>query len=126
MFRYILKKIPTAPLASTVCVGVGLSAGTYMLYNFNENNFHPHLAFNYSRRLYPASAEYPNLVKNRNIMARNMNKSLYAKLRDFYTSNGFSIDDAIQTGVDNIGSFSSSGIVAGDEESYIVGSIQYL
>jgi hypothetical protein len=44
---------------------------------------------------------------------------------DFYIYNyfqiiGFTIDDAIQTGVDNIGQFSHTGIVAGDEESYEV------
>lgn len=74
--------------------------------------------YNYSRRFYPASSEYPDISKNRNIMARNLNKRIYAKLRDYRTSNGFTIDDAIQTGVDNVGNFSSSGCIAGDEETY--------
>ncbi len=45
---------------------------------------------------------------------------LYAKLRDLRTPNGFTIDDVIQTGVDNVGKFSTTGCVAGDEESYKV------
>ena len=76
--------------------------------------------YNYSRRYYPASSEYPELKRNRNIMARNLTPQLYAKLRDLRTPNGFTVDDAIQTGVDNIGKFSLTGIVAGDEESYQV------
>lgn len=81
-----------------------MRAGTYSL--------------NTSRRYYPASAEYPDLTRNRCIMARNMDKSLYAKLRDRVTANGFTIDDVIQTGVDNPAKFSFTGAVAGDEQSY--------
>lgn len=54
--------------------------------------------YNYSRRYYPAAAEYPDVAKNRNIMARNLTKHMYARLRDLRTPNGFTIDDAIQTG----------------------------
>ncbi len=57
-------------------------------------------------------------------MARNLSLNLYARLRDLRTPNGFTLDDAIQTGVDNIGKFTYTGIVAGDEESYEVKRLQ--
>lgn len=96
-------------------------AGTIIYKNFTENNptLQPHYALtNNSRRFYPASAEFPDVKKNRNIMARSLNEQIYAKLRDVKTSNGFTIDDAIQTGIDNIGKFSTTGCIAGDEETY--------
>jgi len=96
--------------------------GCGVLKNFSDNSptTKPHYAANYSRKFYPGSAEYPDFKKHRNIMARNLNENLYSKLRDLRTPNGFTIDDAIQTGVDNIGKFSTTGCVAGDEESYKV------
>lgn len=47
---------------------------------------------------------------------------LYAKLRDRKTPRGFTLDQAIQTGVDNPGHpfIKTVGMVAGDEESYEV------
>ena len=47
---------------------------------------------------------------------------LYAKLRDRKTPRGFTLDAAIQTGVDNPGHpfIKTVGMVAGDEESYDV------
>ena len=113
MYKKILSKFPL----KTCAVLVGGAAGFEI---YNELNSKPHFAFNYSRRFYPASAEYPDIARHKNIMARNLSKSLYAKMRDLRTSNGFSIDDAIQTGVDNPGRLSSTGVVAGDEETYKV------
>ena len=116
MYRNFLNKFPIKLCAAVV--------GSTVLYkNFTEFNrlpMHASTGINASRKFYPASAEYPDLTKNRNIMARNLNKNLYAKLRDRFTPNGFTIDDAIQTGVDNVGTFSFTGIVAGDEQSYEV------
>jgi len=55
---------------------------------------------------------------------------MYAKLRDRITPSGYTIDDAIQVGVDNPGVPSRQyfGVSAGDEESYKVKlfSILYL
>jgi hypothetical protein len=47
---------------------------------------------------------------------------MYAKLRDRITPSGYTIDDAIQVGVDNPGVPSRQyfGVSAGDEESYKV------
>jgi hypothetical protein len=93
MYSTLVKKFPFKLCASVVL-------GTVVYKNFRELHDKPNYAsgFNYSRKYYPASAEYPDLSKNRNIMARNLNLSLYARLRDLRTPNGFTIDDAIQTG----------------------------
>ncbi|XP_055518769.1 creatine kinase U-type, mitochondrial-like [Leucoraja erinacea] len=57
-------------------------------------------------------------------MASYLTPEIYARLRDKVTSSGYTLDQCIQTGVDNPGhqhSFIKSiGIVAGDEESYEV------
>ncbi|KAG7221121.1 hypothetical protein INR49_017562 [Caranx melampygus] len=74
------------------------------------------------RRRYPASAEYPDLRKHNNCMASNLTPAIYAKLCDKATPNGYTLDEAIQTGVDNPGHpfIKTVGMVAGDEESYEV------
>uniref|UniRef100_A0A7N6ANC9 Creatine kinase U-type, mitochondrial n=2 Tax=Anabas testudineus TaxID=64144 RepID=A0A7N6ANC9_ANATE len=74
------------------------------------------------RRRYPASAEYPDLRKHNNCMASNLTPAIYAKLCDKATPNGYTLDQAIQTGVDNPGHpfIKTVGMVAGDEESYEV------
>lgn len=108
-------KIPVRICAAVAC-------GTVLYKNYpsliNIQPLHASVGLNTSRKFYPASAEYPDLTKNRSIMGRNMSLNLYAKLRDRITPNGFTIDDAIQTGIDNGGKFSFTGIVAGDEQSY--------
>ena len=115
MYRNLIKKFPMKLCAASVC-------GAVVLKSFVESNRETTLTagYNYSRKFYPASSEYPDLSRNRSIMARNLTQGLYAKLRDQRTRLGFNIDDAIQTGVDNIGTFSFTGIVAGDEETYEV------
>ncbi|XP_067871304.1 creatine kinase U-type, mitochondrial-like [Heterodontus francisci] len=72
------------------------------------------------RKLYPASADYPYLRKHYNSMSSYLTPGTYAKLRDKATSSGWTLDQCIQTGVDNPGQpfVKSIGIVAGDEESY--------
>lgn len=47
--------------------------------------------------------EYPDLTKHNNHMAKVLTKQMYAKLRDKQTPTGFTLDDVIQTGVDNPG-----------------------
>uniref|UniRef100_A0A4W5RSP4 creatine kinase n=1 Tax=Hucho hucho TaxID=62062 RepID=A0A4W5RSP4_9TELE len=66
--------------------------------------------------------EYPDLTKHNNHMAKVLTKDMYAKLRDKQTPSGFTLDDVIQTGVDNPGHpfIMTVGCVAGDEESYEV------
>ncbi|XP_070828676.1 creatine kinase U-type, mitochondrial-like isoform X1 [Chaetodon trifascialis] len=74
------------------------------------------------RRRYTPSAEYPDLRKHNNFMASNLTPAIYAKLCDKATPNGYTLDQAIQWGVDNPGEprITSIGMVAGDEESYEV------
>ncbi|XP_046842019.1 creatine kinase B-type-like [Xenia sp. Carnegie-2017] len=66
--------------------------------------------------------DYPDLAIHNNLMAKHLTPRMYGKLRDINTKSGFSLDKAIQTGVDNPGHpfISTVGIVAGDEESYEV------
>lgn len=73
-------------------------------------------------RLYLCSAEYPDLRKHNNCMASHLTPAIYAKLCDKATPNGYTLDLAIQTGVDNPGHpfIKTVGMVAGDEESYEV------
>jgi creatine kinase len=106
----------SAQLTATVAVG----AVVYKNFTHSNPSAHAHLAVgsNSSRRFYPASAEYPDCKRNRNIMSRSLTEQVYARLRDLRTPNGFTIDDAIQPGVDNSAHFSSPGCVAGDEETY--------
>jgi creatine kinase len=54
--------------------------------------------------------------KHRSLMAKNLTPEIYAKLKDRSTSSGYTIDQAIQTGVDT--PHLGVGVVAGDEESY--------
>ena len=71
-------------------------------------------------RGFPAMADYPDLRHHNNLMAKHLTPRVYAKLRDKVTGTGFTLDKAIQTGVDNPGHpfILTVGAVAGDEESY--------
>lgn len=52
---------------------------------------------------YTSREEYPYLENNNNHMAHCLTEDLYKRLRAKTTPSGFSIDDCIQTGVDNQG-----------------------
>nr|BAG71434.1 creatine kinase Mt-CK2 [Molgula tectiformis] len=69
---------------------------------------------------FKAEEEYPDLTKHNNHMAHCLSKDVFNKLRDKETPNGYTLDQAIQTGVDNPGHpfIMTVGCVAGDEESY--------
>eukprot|EP00794_Sanderia_malayensis_P014127 gene14127-biopygen11293 len=69
---------------------------------------------------HPPRKDYPDLSKHNNIMADYLTPNLYNKLRDKRTKSGFTLDKAIQTGVDNPNHKNTRtvGLVAGDEESY--------
>ncbi|XP_063096950.1 creatine kinase B-type isoform X1 [Cavia porcellus] len=71
---------------------------------------------------FPAEDEYPDLSRHNNHMAKVLTPELYAELRAKSTPSGFTLDDVIQTGVDNPGHpfIMTVGCVAGDEESYDV------
>ncbi|KFR07085.1 Creatine kinase M-type [Nipponia nippon] len=59
---------------------------------------------------FSAEEEFPDLSKHNNHMAKVLTPALYQRLRDKETPSGFTLDDVIQTGVDNPG---SSGLVLG-------------
>jgi creatine kinase len=71
---------------------------------------------------FPPSADYPDLSKHNNWMAKCLTPEIYEKLRDKKTPSGYTLDECIQTGVDNPGHpfIMTVGCVAGDEESYEV------
>ena len=68
------------------------------------------------------SCNFPDLANHNNHMARCLTKEIFTKLAPLKTPNGFTLDRAIQTGVDNPGHpfIMTVGMVAGDEESYDV------
>lgn len=74
------------------------------------------------------SADFPDLRKHNNCMAECLTPAIYAKLRDKMTPNGYTLDQCIQTGVDNPGHpfIKTVGMVAGDEESYEVKIFYYM
>lgn len=51
----------------------------------------------------PAEEEYPDLTEHNNHMAKVLTLDMYKRLRQRCTPNGFTIDNVIQTGVDNPG-----------------------
>ncbi|NWI49936.1 KCRB kinase, partial [Calyptomena viridis] len=55
----------------------------------------------------PPDEEYPDLSTHNNHMAKVLTLDLYTKLRDRVTPSGFTLDDVIQTGVDNPGKMHS-------------------
>ncbi|KAF1496739.1 Creatine kinase B-type, partial [Pygoscelis antarcticus] len=58
-----------------------------------------------------ADEEFPDLSVHNNHMAKVLTLDLYKKLRDKQTSSGFTLDDVIQTGVDNPGNGRGPGLV---------------
>ncbi|XP_013382212.1 creatine kinase M-type [Lingula anatina] len=75
--------------------------------NLNQKNFDP-------------EQDYPELSKHNNWMAKCLTKEIYAANRDKVTKFGVTLDQCIQTGVDNPGHpfIMTVGATAGDEESY--------
>ncbi len=56
-----------------------------------------------NQKKFPAAEDFPDLTKHNNWMAKCLTPEMYANLRDKVTPNGFTIDQMIQTGVDNPG-----------------------
>lgn len=69
-----------------------------------------------------STPNFPFLAKHNNYMAECLTEEIYEKLFNLATKAGFTVDHAIQTGVDNPGHpyIKTVGCVAGDEESYAV------
>jgi creatine kinase len=69
---------------------------------------------------FTAEQDYPNFAKHNNWLSKCLTKEIYAQLREKVTPNGYTLDYAIQTGVDNPGHpfIMTVGATLGDEESY--------
>jgi len=69
---------------------------------------------------FPAKADYPDFSKHNNWMSKSLTLEMYEQLRDKATPSGYTLDNAIQTGVDNPGHpfIMTVGATFGDEESY--------
>jgi len=110
------KKYPKGRLLTVF--GVGSAAlGVALAYKAVQARRKP---AKFDDRGFPAMADYPDLRHHNNLMAKHLTPRLYSKLRDKVTASGFTLDQAIQTGVDNPGHpfILTVGAVAGDEESY--------
>ena len=110
------KKCPKSCFWTTIGVGGALIAAlTYKAVQARDK-----AAKDFDDHGFPAMADYPDLRHHNNLMAKHLTPRLYSKLRDKVTSSGFTLDQAIQTGVDNPGHpfILTVGAVAGDEESY--------
>ncbi|CAB1318267.1 unnamed protein product, partial [Coregonus sp. 'balchen'] len=97
-------------------LGAGTMATCYLMTDSNI------LSAEERRKLYPPSADFPDLRRHNNCMAHALTPAIYGKLRDQVTPNNWTLDQCIQTGVDNPGHpfIKTVGMVAGDEESYKV------
>jgi len=73
-----------------------------------------------STAVLPSSgSNYPTFTaSHRSLMAKHLSKEIYEELKDKRSSKGFTLDAAIQTGIDN--AHLGVGVVAGDEECYEV------
>ena len=100
-------------------IGVGMGALAVGL-SLNACQARRERAASSEGRGFPSMADYPDLRHHNNLMAKHLTPRLYGKLRDKVTATGFTLDAAIQTGVDNPGHpfILTVGAVAGDEESY--------
>ncbi|NXN61127.1 KCRB kinase, partial [Rynchops niger] len=74
-----------------------LDLRNYLIYFYSSNIKMAQLN---NQRL-PPDEEYPDLSTHNNHMAKVLTLDLYKKLRDRVTPSGFTLDDVIQTGVDN-------------------------
>ncbi|KAL4623214.1 creatine kinase U-type, mitochondrial-like [Arapaima gigas] len=113
-FSRVLSSRKTAVLLASLCGGT-LATGYVMSGSGSA-------AVAERKKLYPPSADYPDLRKHNNCMASALTPAIYGRLRDQITSNNWTLDQCIQTGVDNPGHpfIKTVGMVAGDEESYEV------
>lgn len=101
-------------------IAIGAAAATAFGYQTMPNETDCKKIFRQAYRCFAPAIDFPDLTQHNNCMANHLTPKLYAKLRDRVTPNGFTVDQAIQTGVDNPGHpfIKTVGVVAGDEESY--------
>lgn len=58
---------------------------------------------NLFQKNYPAEEDYPDFTGHHSLLSKYLTQEMYARLRDVTTSSGYTIDRAIQNGVDNHG-----------------------
>ena len=64
---------------------------------------HKKMSIMNSYKRFSADEDFPDLSIHNNHMSQCLTNEIYAKLRTLQTPNGFTLDKAIQTGVDNPG-----------------------
>ncbi|XP_067294286.1 creatine kinase S-type, mitochondrial isoform X2 [Pseudorasbora parva] len=113
MFNRLLSGRNTAVIMASL--GAGTLVSSYVM---TESG----VSAGEKKKLYPPSADFPDLRKHNNCMASALTPAIYGRLRDKLTPNNWSLDQCIQTGVDNPGHpfIKTVGMVAGDEETYEV------
>ncbi|XP_057306472.1 creatine kinase, testis isozyme-like [Hydractinia symbiolongicarpus] len=122
-FGLFARRFANAINKKQIALGVGaIAAATgYSIYQAPAENSCKQAIRSAYRKFMPLN-DYPDLTKHNNCLANHLTPQLYAKLRDLSTPSGFTLDQAIQTGVDNPGHpfITTVGVVAGDEETYSV------
>ena len=58
---------------------------------------------NVNQKKYDAKDDYPNFEGHKSLLSKYLTADIYARLRDVYTPSGYTLDRAIQNGVDNPG-----------------------
>lgn len=58
---------------------------------------------NLNQKKYPAKDDFPNFEGHKSLLSKYLTADMYAKLRDVATPSGYTLDRAIQNGVDNPG-----------------------
>lgn len=106
-------------LGAAAIGSLALGLGVYKL-SARKGRVNPRVHDAARKDSYIPLADYPDMRQYNNLMAKHLTPRLYAKLRNRKTATGFTLDKAIQTGVDNPGHpfILTVGAVAGDEESY--------
>ena len=108
------------PVRAVAAISLGVGALAGALYAQKQVAARCPFSAGNAKDRFAAMSDYPDLRHHNNLMAKHLTPRVYQKLRDRETSSGFTLDQAIQTGVDNPGHpfILTVGLVAGDEESY--------
>jgi len=77
---------------------IGVGAGAYVAINYLTGGSLSLKRFYAGRQEFHAMDDYPDLRHHNNCMATHLSPRLYTKLKSKTTPNGFTLDQAIQTG----------------------------
>lgn len=116
-----ISRLSNKQLFTAIGATAGLTISAYSGYSLYKTGSCSAPLKNAYKKFMPLM-DFPDLSEHNNCMASVLSPSMYNKLRDKETKNGYTLDMAIQTGVDNPGHpfIKTVGAVAGDEESYTV------